>query len=293
MNFFQKLFGGQEETPEEQKNETEAHNFDVLKYDGVAALRTGQFDYAVTCFQHALDIHDDLEIHDHLSEAFVRLNKLPEAAAELKKLSEAQPDNLAIWLHLANICFMMEDYAEMDQACEKALLVDKDSAEATYLQAEAKKGLGDMISTIALLTKTITLDEKFGAAYLKRGQVLLQMGDVNGADADASWLLEHTQDDEDSLLLKARIERAKKQNQEAIAYYGKVIDANPFAVDAYRERGEVYMEQGDSTLAAEDAKKVIELDPKQTADISGEFSADGIEQRTKDAYKNTLNPFGL
>lgn len=293
MNFFQKWFGGQEESPEEQKKESEARSFDVLKYDGVAALRTGQYDYAVTCFEHALDIHDDLEIHDHLSEAYVRLNKLPEATNELKKLAEAQPDNIAIWMHIANICFMMEDYEQMNEACETALLIDKDNAEVTYLQAEAKKGQNDLIGTLALLTKTIALDEKMGVAYLKRGQLLLQMGDTNGADADAQWLLEHTEDDEDVLLLKARIERAKKQNQEAIAYYGKVIDANPFAIDAYRERGEIYLAQGDSTLAAEDAKKVLELDPKQTADISGEYSADGIEQKTKDAYKNTLNPFGL
>jgi len=39
-------------------------------------------------------------------------------------------------------------------------------------------------------------------------------------------------------------------------------------------------------------QQVLELDPKQTADINGEFSAEGVEEKTKQAY-NKINPFGL
>ena len=48
MNFFKKLFGGRK-TVVEEKHEEEK-NFDVLKYDGVRALKQQQFDYAVKCF---------------------------------------------------------------------------------------------------------------------------------------------------------------------------------------------------------------------------------------------------
>lgn len=58
MNFFKKLFGSQN-TSEEVKEEK---NFDVLKYDGVRALRMQQFDYAAKCFVLALELNaDDLE----------------------------------------------------------------------------------------------------------------------------------------------------------------------------------------------------------------------------------------
>ena len=46
MNFFKRLFNGVAETPEEEQKEQEARDFDVLKYDGVAALRQHVFDYA-------------------------------------------------------------------------------------------------------------------------------------------------------------------------------------------------------------------------------------------------------
>ena len=54
---------------EEKPNESK--NFDVLKYDGVRALKQHQFDYAVQCFVHALQLKsDDLECRDYLSSLY-------------------------------------------------------------------------------------------------------------------------------------------------------------------------------------------------------------------------------
>ena len=53
MNFFQKLFGGKDEAKEETKVQNEAKDFDVLKYDGVRAMKTGEVDYAITCFRNS------------------------------------------------------------------------------------------------------------------------------------------------------------------------------------------------------------------------------------------------
>ena len=47
MGFWNALFGGKELSPEEEKKEQEAKNFDLLKYDGVKAMKMGQTDYAV------------------------------------------------------------------------------------------------------------------------------------------------------------------------------------------------------------------------------------------------------
>ena len=118
------------------------------------------------------------------------------------------------------------------------------------------------------------------------------MGDADGADEDAKFLLEKTTDNEDILMLKARIEHKRGNSDEAISYYNKVVDVNPFLLDAFKERGAVKMEKGDKNGAAEDMQQVLELDPKQTADVSGEYSAEGVEEKTRQAYKN-INPFGI
>lgn len=266
MNFFQKLFGGKEETKEEAKVQNDAKDFEVLKYDGVRAMKTGQYDYAIRCFKHALEIQDDLEIHDHLSITYATTNQLNDAYEELLLLNEAQPDNIKVLIRMANIAYMMENYGMMGLACEKAMMIDKDNAEVNYLYAQASKGQGDDVNTVALTTKAISLNDKYGDAYLLRGETLLRMEKLDEADEDALWLIEHTDNNEDVLLLKARIERARKMNGKALEYFTKVIEADPFSAVAYKERGEVYAEMGEAGKAEEDAAKVAELSPVEEAE---------------------------
>ena len=71
MGFWKSFFGGEPENPEEEKKNAEDKNFDVFKYDGVKAMRIGQFDYAERCFREAMKIKDDLEVNDYLSQTLM------------------------------------------------------------------------------------------------------------------------------------------------------------------------------------------------------------------------------
>ena len=288
MNFFKALFGGSEETPEQKQQADEARKFDMFKYDGVRAAKIGQHAYAVKCFNEALKLRDDLEVRDYLSQALVRTGELAEAYEQLQKLAEAEPENMAVWLRTAQVAHMMENYTAMAQACERALLIDNSDARAHYLYAQACIGQDDVVNAIAMLTKAIALQADMADAYLLRGQTLLKMGDTAGAAEDCGHLLAEHADNEDVLLLSA----AKGEADKAIEAYGKVIDANPFCADAYKERGAVKYEKGDMKGAQEDAQRAMELQPEGMENVSGDYSAEGIEQKTRQAYSN-LNPFGV
>ena len=78
MNIFKKLFGGQK-TTEEVKQEKEK-DFDMVKYDGVRALRMHQFDLAAKSLEHALQLNaEDLECRDYLSQAYISMGNLQKA----------------------------------------------------------------------------------------------------------------------------------------------------------------------------------------------------------------------
>ena len=292
MGFFSTFFGGKQLSPEEEKKEQEAKKFDLLKYDGVKAMKMGQVDYAVRCFTEALRMQDDLEIHDYLSQVLLRQGDLDAAMNELRTLGDAEPENAQIQIRMAQVAYMQEDYATMETACQQATTLEPENAEPYFLHAQALKGQQNPVGAIAMLTKAISLKEDYAEAYLLRGQTLLAMGDTVSAETDADWLLEHVGDHEDVLLLKARVESAKGQAQEAIHIYNKVVEVNPFQIDAFRERGRLKLELGDKAGAEQDMQTVLELDPQQLADVSGEYSAEGIEQRVKEAY-SMVNPLGL
>ena len=291
MGFWNSLFGGVTD-PEEEKKAADERNFDLLKYDGVKAMRIGQYEYAMKCFEKALQTKEDPEVRDYLSRAFLHMGRLDDALAEMKTLAIHEPDNIHLKMQAASVAYMKEDYEEMTALCEQALAVDADNAMAHLFYAKAELGQDHLIQGIARLTKATALDDKLAEAHLLRGQTLMKMGDLNGATEDVTWLTEHTEESEDVLMLHARLEAAKGNADAAIGIYGQVIDVNPFHADAFRERGKLRLEQGDKQGAEEDMKMVLELNPEEMADVSGEYSAEGIEQKTRQAYSN-LNPFGI
>lgn len=259
MIFFKRIFSNKENQKEDNKERLTEKEFDILKYDGIKALQVDGIDYAIQCFKYALDIQDDLEIRDHLSQAYIKSNQLSEAQEQLQKLAELQPENQQILVRMANVAYMMEDYVLMGETCEKAILIDSNNAEVTYLYALANQGQGDEVNAIALASKTISIDPEFGSAYLLRAELFLDRGEYDEADNDLSWLLSNRAESEEVLLLKAQLETQRGNKEEAIGYYGKVIDINPFSIKAYKERAELYLILGKSDKAAKDKAMLEEL----------------------------------
>ena len=167
MGFFKSLFGGQTESPEEQQKEKEAHDFDVLKFDGIKALRINQMPHAIRCFEAALDIKDDLEVHDYLSQAFIHTNQLDEAQQHLSILLRAEPDNIGILLRMANVSFMQEDYDAMAEMCQQTLALDDNLPAALMLLARAHIGQQRTDDAVAALTKIIDNDADMADAMVR------------------------------------------------------------------------------------------------------------------------------
>lgn len=284
MNFFKALFGGKDENPEEKRQAEEAKNFEILKYDGVKALKIRQWQQAIRCLNHALSIREDLECRDYLSQALIQDNQLTAAYEELQKLHEAEPDNQEILQRMANVAFVMEDYGAMASSCEKALLISKDNPEIYYLYGRACMGQEDLTNAIAMFTKAISLNEDYGDAYLMRAGVMLQRGDVEAAEQDCQWLLERASSVEDVLILKAKVETAKGNHSEALSYYDKVIEGNPFSIEGFTLRAELKKQMGDQQGAEEDLARLREINP--------DGNDEDLEQKMNEAYKNS-NPMGL
>ena len=71
-------------------------------------------------------------------------------------------------------------------------------------------------------------------------------------------------------------------------FYNKVIDANPFRAEAYNERGQLRMANGDNA-GKEDIAYAAELQQQQAQ--QGDKGED-IEQNVKENYKNA-DPYGI
>ena len=283
MNIFKKLFGGQK-TTEEVKQEKEK-DFDMVKYDGVRALRMHQFDLAAKFLEHALQLNaEDLECRDYLSQAYISMGDLQKAYEQLQILSEAQTDNVAVLLRMADVAYMMENYTAMSEVCDKALHLDTSNLQTYLYSAKACRGLGEPIRAVAVLSLAIKLREDYYAARLLRGTILLENHLLDDAVQDADYLFTHLEPNEDVLLLKARVLKAQEKMKEAEQVYGMVIEVNPFSLDAYRERSEVRTILGDAVGAAEDEASIKEMGAEVPE------PSEGIEQKIKEKMQQ-MDPY--
>lgn len=293
MGFWKALFGGEEQSPEQEKEQQEQKRFELLKYDGVRALKTGRLDIAESCLREALTMREDLEVRDYLWQLLVRLDRTDEALEHLKAMSEAQPDNVELKLQMATVAYMKEDYALMEQVLEPLTSVSAESlqgdshlttAQAFYLMAQARWRQHDRQGATEWLTKAIAVYPEMGEAYLLRGQTLLEMGDSDGAASDELWLEDNYGETEEVLLLKSAIEQVKGQQEQAIATLGRVLELNPFSQPALQRRAALRRAVGDEAGAEEDLQAARELNPQQ--------DTEDIESKVQDAYKN-VNPLGI
>lgn len=301
MGIFSSLFGGNK-TPEENKEK----NFDILKYDGIRAMRIGKLVYALKCFEEATAIKEDLETMQHQANTYVRMNRMDDARQLMVRMTELAPNQPLVFQSLASLCYMQEDYPAMNEACQKALALNDQDPSTYFLSAKAAVGLNNGIQAIAMLTKSIMLNEEFVEAYQMRAEILWTMRQAKDANEDIEKLLSMNPEDENALLLKAEImavsgaeeqaleiidqvlalnpfcEKAyllkgsyflvKQAFDKAIAVYDEAIEMNANFAQAYHERGRVKLAMGDKKGSMEDMKRAIELAPENGANISGEYN---------------------
>lgn len=299
MGIFSSLFGGSKKTEEEK-------NFDILKYDGIRAMRIGKLTYALKCFEEATAIQEDLETMQHQANTYIRVNRMDDALQLMNRMTEIASDQPLVFQSLASLCYMQEDYKGMDEACRKALALNDQDPATYFLSAKAAVGLSNGIQAIAMLTKAIMLNEEFVEAYQMRAEILWTMRQAKDANEDIEKLLSMNPEDENALLLKGEIlavsgeeekalelidqvlalnpfcEKAyilkgsyflaKQAFDKALGVYDEALEINPNFAQAYHERGRVKLAKGDKQGSMEDMKRAIELSPENGANINGEYN---------------------
>lgn len=324
MGFFKTFFSGKEETAADNKEKNQERDFDVLKYDGLRALKIGETEYAIRCFDKALAIKSDEETMNFLAQAQLQNHDTESAFNTLSQVAESAAEPARAYIGMAKICDMQQNFSRMDEVCTKGLQACPQQAELLYWNGKARHALHDEFQAIAFLTRAIQQDENLLQAYLLRAEILILMNSLTDAEADIDFVLQHSDENEEAMMLKAKVCLQKGQTTEAINYYDKVKTFNPLLPDAYiglstaysvnhqldqslncineaielmpdsadcyKERGRIKLLLNDKAGAMDDVKKALECNPDAAQSLDGKYS--NIEQQMNDMYK-ARNPYGF
>lgn len=290
MGFFKTLFTGKEETAEEKEEQKKENDFNVFKYDGIQAFRMGQYDYAIACFERALDIRDDCETQRYYANALYSKNDIEGAIEEYELLMESQPEDLSIKVGLADMYYQTEKYDKMTDICNAVMQADQTIGMPHYLMAKMHHAQKDYINAVAQATLAISKADDFDQAYLLRSQVLFEMQQYEEAEKDIDVILAKEPENDEVLMMKAGCLEVMHKDTEAKDTYRKVITLNPFIHKAYIQLGGILMREGNKTEAAKVVEEGLAMNPEEMKDFTGEYT--NWEAKMRESF-NALNPYQL
>ena len=311
INYLKKLFSAGDGGTAEGKSREDEKNFDLLKYDGIRAMRMGKTDYAEKCFARALEIRADAETLRCLASLYAGTGRGGEAVEVLTRLVEVEPDAADAMVTMAGLLYAADDYDGARRQAQAALAVDEGNAEALLALGKADWKLGNELEAIADLTRAIGARDGYAEAVLTRAEVLAAMRQPTEALADIETALGIDGENEQALMLKGRLLAMTGDVAGALAAWDALVAVNPFNFDAYvakaglltdqgkaaeavavidealelssaipqlyKARGRARLALGDKDGAAEDVRKALELRPEDAASIDGKFSNKPME----------------
>lgn len=252
-NFFKSLFSS--------SKEEKTKNFDIFKYDGIRAQRIGQLQYAIKCFEEALNIQDDYETMALLVPAYISAHQFEDALELTNRMVELEPEEPSSYLARVNALFMMDKEAEAIPDCLKVIELDESNVGAWYMMAKAKKSTKNLTGAITDLSKVIELKENFMNAWLLRAEIQLETGHPEEALTDIEKAIELAPEEEAAYLIRGRIHEAMNDYTAATEDYNQALALNPFNEEASLLSASLLIKENRPDEAIELLDEIIELKP--------------------------------
>ena len=144
-------------------------------------------------------------------------------------------------------------------------------------RARARRFNGDMNGAIADFSRVIEFEPKSESAVYSRGITRLQKGDYDAAIADLNRVIELSPNTADYYSDRGLAKLRKHDVDGAIADFTRTIEVDPKTAFAYRNRALAKNIRGDADGAVADYNRAIELDPKN----AGAFNSRGAIKKSK------------
>lgn len=257
MNFLKKLFGGSSaevpqtdsaelQTAVAEENATDKNALrqaDTLKFDALRALKFNEIDFAIQALGKSIELSPRFETRYYLGMALVKANRQEEALDQFSLVLHEQPEHTLTLLQRAHLHLQHGSYAEAVADAEKVLLLteeDEQKLTAGRLIAESYAGGEDWAAAVQALDAAIALPEQDNyEVRLLRARYLVNLNEYDRAEEDLQILAEQNPHEELVPLVRARMARARRSDEDAMMHYREALELDPFNDMAYRGLAEL------------------------------------------------------
>lgn len=259
-SFLKSLFGTKNTMEKEEPAKEAERKFDILKYDGVKALKMGKTGYAVRCFKEALNFREEAETLEYLAMAYIQQGENNDAIEAYTRLAILAPEDTDTFLKRAQLYLQEGDNEEAIKDCQYVLQHNPDYR-AFLLMANAQNKLGATEEAINNLTQAAGLKNDVMDIFLLRAAIYCKTGQYDKALKDINKTIELAPEEEAAYMQRAKIQECFQDYEAALQDYATVTELNPFHEQAYLESSRILMENQRIDEAIQYLDEALEIKP--------------------------------
>lgn len=256
---------GNVESKADNTEKKDNREFEILKFDGVKALKTGMVDYAIKCLTSALEIKQDYDTMEYLATIYLRTYNTDEAKELLGKMVEMQPDNFVAYTLMANVYSQEEDLAQTREYGLKALELNPNQPNLYVLLSRNELRGGNSELAQEYVSKSLEQDNTSFVAKQLMAEVLTVNGQYDKAEELINQLIADEVEPDECIILLGDLFLAKKDADEARAQYERALEYNPFNEKAKCKLALLYSSMGETQKGIDYLTEEVESNGESVA----------------------------
>ncbi|KXB32857.1 tetratricopeptide repeat protein [Bacteroidales bacterium KA00251] len=223
----------EEAIKETRKNDKEEAT--LYKFDGVKAMRIGNFPLAIKFFEKALEVCPEFETRYYYTQALKGSNRQEEALVQYDVLLEEVPTHYAALVERADLLLQQDRMEDSLKDCTLALEqseADEEKALCYRLLSRIHLALKHYTEAIENAEKALAIQEDDTVSALVKARALTYLPDRSAAIHYISEACQRFPLEERFLLYEAYLYEQYKEEEEATRLYKETLEVDPFNEEA-------------------------------------------------------------
>lgn len=236
---------------------------DRLVAEAVALHRSGNLDGAQALYNRILEEQpDNAQVLNAAGVLRCQRGDHENGIPLLRRSIGSTPGNPSFLCNLAIALDETRRPAEALTACEQAILLKGDLADAHYYRGICLTKLGRRDEAVESYRRALSLDPSLSPAHNNLAILLMERGDLAGAIAAYGKAIEHNPGYAEAYNNLGNAYKLSGNCTLAIAAFEKSIALNPRCSEAYSNLAGAFKDQGDVVKALLYGRKALEADPR-------------------------------
>jgi tetratricopeptide (TPR) repeat protein len=230
---------------------------------GVAKWRLGQTKEAIEDFNKSIQLSpENGAVYNNRGNVLMDLGHPDEALKDFDRAIALSPNYGVAYNNRGNTHVALGQYDAAFQDFRKAVELMPRSAIPFNGRGKAHAVLKRYHAAVRDLSRAVSINPRYVAAYQHRADAYIALGKYREAieDATQAITLEPDQPKPEMLLLRGKAQASEKKLNPALEDLNKALELKPDLVDAYVERGTVFIQARRFDDAIGDLNRALELD---------------------------------